>query len=138
MATDFNKIVKELERTINFNPSRNLMVQTIKKYAADEFEDKADLWELAKKSDEELLAIIETIKGYYEDKLETVYKIGDKFKIEGYSGTFILAQVKVSHCSLINLSNGNRFQDSIKVRDVRNVTQEELNEMSSQRVITKV
>lgn len=63
-----------------------------------------------------------------KDVVEETYSIGDRFlnteKVD--LGEYILARVGDNLISLIKLSNGNIYKDSVKVKDTKKITEDEL------------
>lgn len=91
--------------------------------------------------------VLETIKKYPDSKglleelfpeiivEEKFYKIGQRFKMErpGLDGyEVILAQVNPGIVNFIDLKDGNRHYNEVRVKNVINITQEELNQLLSQ------
>lgn len=61
---------------------------------------------------------------------EITYKIGQWFKVIGFSGPCLLAQVGGSECCLIYTGSGNRIAHPIEVKDVWAVTKTEIAKMT--------
>lgn len=64
---------------------------------------------------------------FSHNKKEVTYRIGNKFI--DVEQTLFLAQVGPGYCCLIDMENGNRVRDKIKVNDIHKITTEELLKM---------
>jgi hypothetical protein len=64
-------------------------------------------------------------------KSKGAYNTGMRFSLRNYGCTekYILAQVGNYECALINLTDGNRWHEPYKVKDVRAIMPSELDEI---------
>lgn len=64
---------KEIIQDISFaiaESSRVLMIDTIKKYASDEYDDDSYIWDLAKNDDSQLRFVLHSILQFYIENEE--------------------------------------------------------------------
>lgn len=83
----------------------------------------------------EQMDVEEAFNKSQEDTAHSVptYSIGQRFKVfyeEGRYWDCILAQVFPFEVCLIDINSGNRIEDPIRVKDIWNITTQEMKEMS--------
>lgn len=80
---------------------------------------------LQQASDDDLQALKDNIEKEVKLRGQT-YRVGQRFMI-GYSKKpYILSQVSEHRVCLISLDDGNRWQDSVPVEDIRAITKSEM------------
>ena len=62
---------------------------------------------------------------------QEVYKAGQKFQHKRHGWRYILAQIDARYINFINLNDGNRYTDQIKVSNAYNISREELERLFS-------
>lgn len=69
-----------------------------------------------------------------------MYSIGDRFKVKGIPGEYILSQIKPGICTLISLRGGNRLSDTgtIEVENHMKITESELKHIAQHSIIRLV
>ena len=66
----------------------------------------------------------ENIQAVIDKEAEEVFSVGDRFIIDGKKR--ILVQVGFHMCAIVTLTDGNRWNDPVKVKDCKSITQDEL------------
>jgi hypothetical protein len=65
-------------------------------------------------------------------------KVGDKFKYTGFNWKYILARLSNNEVILININNGNRWSNAVKVVDSHKITESEWEKLTGGETFTKI
>lgn len=77
---------------------------------------------------EEALEKIKELEAYIENLYKQTYSIGDRFSF--YGDKYILSCVDVNEVNLINLQDGERWNDPVKVNEIRSITSTEFKQLT--------
>ena len=67
-----------------------------------------------------------TLEGLFGKETFKSYRLGNIFKLDPPAYYYILSQVDEKRINLIGLNSGNRYEDSIEVENIHNITSKDL------------